>query len=389
LLGIALWHGSVASFADGTVYALSELNYDSNLFRLSDDVDASSVIGTDQRSDTYLRSEAGLRLQASPGRQQFTLNGNVYQMNFDQFNELDYHGAGADATWNWVVGSAWQGDAGYHFARTLASFETQEAGQNLRTQNDGFIDAKWAVGPRLRIDVGGVDTRVRYSRRSSQFLDYDGTSGEFSINYVAAEANVLGVMTRVTKANYPTPQPTPGGPVNNSYRETGTGLTFDWRTGGFSRLFGDILFTQRTHEELEVRDFDGTTGSLTFDWNATPKILWRLGALRELSAADDLSAGYVIADSATLTPTWSISDKLRLQISTAVLRRVYRGDPLVATGERPERDDDVRVNTILLDYKPSNWLGISLGGGNERRTSNQAGADYRNNSAHAKFRIEF
>lgn len=372
------------------MYASYDVTRDDNLFRLSEGAVAPVVNGTSSRSDTYTRAEAGLRAGADVGRQHFSLNANANRTTFRKYGFLDYTGGAANTAWDWRVGNQWNGNVGYSYARTLASFELQGTGQDLRTQTRGFANANYRFHPSWRTHLGIDNNRARYSRAASREVDFEGRSGEVGLQYVAPSESALGVRHRQTDGDYPNRQLVNGTAIDNSYDQTDTGLTLDWRLSGQSRLTGGLDYTQRNQAQLSQRDYSGGTGRVAFDWNEGEKLTWRVGAWHELSEADDLAASYVVADGVSLTPGWAISSKLKLEATASRVEREYRGDPRVVLLVLTERREDVvKGARLALQYLPTSKIGVSLSYLDERRTSNVALADYRDRIVNAGLRVEF
>ncbi len=378
--------------ADVTPYVGAKATRESNLFRLSDQSDATSVLGRPERSDTYTRTEAGIKARAQVSRQIFDLDANVYHADFQRFDFLDHDGGGAGGMWNWVVGNDWEGNLGYRYDRTLSNLEIQNAagqGRNLRRQQTGVGSAQYRITPRWRARIGAEDARVRYDLESQRALDYDGRTGELGLQYVTPAETAVGVRVRRLNGDYLRTQTVDSTAVNNDFRETEGGLTLDWRAGGRTRLHGNVGHTRRTHDQLTTRDYSGTTARAAVDWTYSEKTRLNAAVWRELTTADDLSAGYVVSKGASLTPVWAATAKLRFDATASYAERSYRGDPNLALGLASERNDTVRALRVGLNYLPWQKVNLGLGVGTEERTSSQALSDYDNRIVDASVRVEF
>jgi len=387
----ALWQtGVTTTFADSAVYALADVTRDSNLFRLSDSANTVALLGTDQREDTYTRGELGFRTDANAGRQHFNVNGNVNHSRFDRFSYLDNTGGTANAVWNWAVGNQWQGELGYGYNRMLAAFELQSTGQNIRTQKHGFANANYQFHPSWRTRVALDDLKTDYSAATSQDRISDGRSGEVGLEYVAASQSTVGVRVRRTQGDFPNHQLVGTTMIDNSFEQTDTGVTLDWRASGHTRVVGGVDYTRRTHSQFSSRDYDGPTARLNVDWNQSDKLLWRAAAWRELTESDDLTPSYVVSDGVSLIPSWSISSKVNLAATASRVKRDYRGDPrIVLLVLTQRREDVVNTATLTLRYLPTPHIGVNMSYTDERRTSNTPLDDYRDRIVNAGLRVEF
>ncbi len=387
----ALWQSGVTpTFADTGLYALVDTTRDNNLFRLSDSTNTRAAIGTDERSDTFTRGELGINSDLNVGRQHFNVTANANRTMFNRYSFLDNTGGAANALWDWTVGNQWQGNLGYQYNRSLASFELQGAGQDRRTQVTEFANAFYRLHPSWRTHVAVDRTNTDYSLASAASLEFEGRSGEIGLQYIAPSENNVGIRLRTTRGDLPNRQIVNGVAVDNSYDQTETGFTFEWRIAGHSRLYGGVDHTRREHEQFPARDFSGTTGRLNFDWNETDRVTWRIAAWRRLTESDnDLTATYTVSDGVLLSPTWAISNKVRLEATAMRIKRDFRGDPQVLLLVLTDRQDVARSGRLGLSYLLAPKFGFNVGYAVEKRSSNVALADYDDRIIDAGVRVEF
>jgi exopolysaccharide biosynthesis operon protein EpsL len=382
--------GVTSAVADTVIHALLDATHDDNIFRLSDSADTRAILGTDQRDDTFTRGEVGFRSDIRPGRQRFNVAANVYRMRFDHFDFLDNTGGAANALWDWTVGNQWNGNLGYNYSRNLASFEILETGQSRRTEHRGFLYANYRFHPSWRARAGADEIRSDFSAPTSSVNDFEGHINELALDYVAPSENVVGVRVRRIVGDMPNGQIVGGAVVDNSYEQTDTGLTLDWRMGGRSRLFGGLDYTSRSHKQLPQRDFDGATGRLNFDWGHPERTILHLAAWRRLTESDnDLTATYAVADGVSVGPSWAISSKVRVEANAMRVTRKFRGDPQLVLLVLTEREDVFNTARLGVSYLPAPKFGINMSYAVEKRTSNVALADYDDRIINAGVRVEF
>lgn len=364
-------------------YVLASFTHDDNLFRRSDQANP--------EADNYRRVEAGLDLTAQKARQKFNAWAGVNRTQFQRFDFLDNTGGAGHAGWEGELGRSWSGRAGYDYTRSLASFEALAvaAGRNIRTDQRGYAEADYRIFPSLRLRAGVDNRRVKNSLEAQRVLNFKSTSAAVGLHYLSAAENFLGVQSKLTNGDYPNPESINGTLVDNSYDETENGLVMDWRPAGHSRVQARAGYTQRQYDQLPERDFSGGTGRLIYDWNLTAKTLLNAAVWRELTAADNLSAGYVVSRGVTFGPRWSVTPKTTVQAVAGQERRDYEGDPRLVVASASERADKLNSLAVAVAYLPFRKTQIALGYEAGKRTSTQALADYRFQSVNGSLRVEF
>jgi hypothetical protein len=84
--------------------------------------------------------------------------------------------------------------------------------------------------------------------------------------------------------------------LSNDYRDNRLSTFFNWAITGASLIGGSVGYKQRRHEEVEQRDFDGWTGSVTWTWVPTGRTRLSLARIRDIG-------GSTISSSPTREPT--------------------------------------------------------------------------------------
>lgn len=364
-------------------YVLASFTHDDNLFRRSDQADP--------RADNYQRLEAGLDVTAQRARQRLNLRAAANRTQFKRFGFLDNTGGVGHLGWDGEMGRAWRGRAGYDYTRTLASFAllAETEGRNIRAEQRAYAEADYLVFPSLRLRVGVDNTDVKNSLESQRPLDLQSAAAAVGLHYLSAAENFVGVQSKLTNGDYPNPENISGTLVNNSFDETENGLVLDWRPAGHSRLQARLGYTDRRYDQLSSRNFKGGTGRLIYDWNLTGKTVFNATAWRELTAADDLSAGYVVSRGLTVGPRWSVTPKTTVQAVIAQERRDYQGDPRLVLTATTERADKLNSVAVGVAYLPFRKVQLAFGYEAGKRASTRALSDYRFNSVNGSLRVEF
>jgi len=385
-----------------TPHAFVGVTHDDNLFRLSDGADTAATLGSDERADIYRVLAAGIDASAQVSRQRFNLHGSVNQMRFSRYTQLDNEGGAARARWDWAVASDWQGGLGYDYSRSLANIgtpETEGSGgteRNLRSEQRSYVEGDYRFLPRWRLRLGAQDRDLDNSAVSRRVLDTRATSGEIALHrlsvpadYSEADPNFLGPRWRFTDGDYPHPETIGSAVIDNGYDQHEVGIVAGWRFPGMSRALAFVGYTERSHDQVAERDFQGTTGRVTFDWQVGAKTVLVMSAWRELTVADDQSPSYVVSEGAHLGPDWSVTPKITLKARLAREERDYRGDPRQFLIPTQKRVDDLESLRLALEYEPVPAANIAIAWKTGERESNLPLTDYRYHSISATVRAHF
>ena len=367
-------------------YVSASVIHDTNLFRLSSSRDPRLVLGSDSKSYTIKRVEAGLSVDYAVGRQQIILKGGVNQNWFERFSFLNYDGSDARATWNWQFGNLWQGDLGYSHGRTLTSFtQLQDRLRAIQTQQSAFGSAVYKLDPDWRIRAGAGWSSFNSGLPQRRFFNRDEAYASVGIMHINEANNSLGVEVKRTEARFPEREVTPLSIFDNGYTQTELSAVADWRYTGQSRFQGRLGYTQSRHKQISTRDFNGVTGRLAYDWSVSGKTLLNMALWREVGAIDNVASTYVATKGASLGVSWFPASKIFVKGEAAYKWHDFTG--VVNAG--PHRKDDVRSISASLGYTPASNVQLSLDGKVEKRSSNIAFIDYDSNNIAASVKIVF
>jgi exopolysaccharide biosynthesis operon protein EpsL len=360
-------------------YATLDLGYDDNLFRLSD-APGVSVFGGDDRADVFAKLGVGARASVDLSLQKFNFNANVDRYMFDRFSLLDKWVYSADADWLWRIGDRLHGDIGYQRSQRLPDFaELQFASDDVILQQ--YAHASLALRLLSRIEARALAEETRYEHDDSAraALDNQVRAGTVGLVYTSPAETTVGVQHKVSEGDYPNRQVVGLIVVANQYRETESSFIFTKgfdSPGGFDLRVGQ---TERLHDEVPQRDFEGVTGRAHVRYAVRPKVTIDIAAFRELRAIEELSASYAIVSGGSLGPAWAPTVKTVLQVAYVYEEREFGGDPGFALTSLPPREDRTRAGRLAVGYKPSKNLQFGLSYEHGMRDANVLFADYEYN----------
>jgi exopolysaccharide biosynthesis operon protein EpsL len=399
MLALSMVCGTTLAGAGGAAAATTEAfrpyveastAHDSNLFRVSGDAEALSVLGTTDMADTIHRLSAGFDSDISLSRQRVVLHANVDRKSYTRFSDLDHTGGKGDAVWHWRVGDLWSGDIDYGYSRALSGFqELQSRIRNIRTRQTTRATATYQFHPRWQFTAGAGGFDLENSAEERRQNDRRETFGELEATFASPAGTRTGLWGRVTDAELPNREVVATSLVDNSYQETRLGLLGRWPATGHSEFDGRVGYTKREHAQIAQRDFDGTTGQLMYQWQATGKTRLDASLWRDIHAVDDEIASYVVDQGGGVGASWSATDKLQWRINVERKRFDYAGDPGQVLSTLAPRQDTLKLAGVSLTYTPLQAIQIVLLYEATSRDSNRADAGYRDRYTSAALLIGF
>jgi exopolysaccharide biosynthesis operon protein EpsL len=351
------------------------ISYDSNLFRLSEQTDAQTVIGTSDKSDIIYQLGAGGKYELRQSRQKFIAEANVTEYKFRHFDGLDNTSSDLRGEWQWQVGNDWSGDLGVGHRRYLESFANfQQNVRDMVNQDRVYGSANYLLHSHLKLTLDADWVDAQHSDQSRNELDSKIDNTAFTVNWVTPAQNTVGLQYRTADARFPHPDATTL--ITNDYTEDEYSLVAHWRLSGASEASARIGHTERKFDQAPNRNFSGPTWRLAYLWLPTGKTSLELATWRELSQFQDLSVNYVRVTGISVVPTWSVAPQVVLRGKISLQTLEYLGDSGTSSGSSGREDKD-RLYQISALWTPLRLteLGFTIETG--RRTTNQAFAGYK------------
>jgi len=312
---------------------------------------------------------------------------------YDTYDDLDHTRVDGNATWAWQVGNLWSGNLGYRYLRDMRSFDERTIldpdplEKDMRTRQIGFLDAGYQLHPDWEL-VGGLEySDVSYQDR--KILDRNATAGKFEVQYRNTLNSRVGVRVKYTD-NDLKEREVGGIEISNDYTETTISGVFYWEASGKSALQADLGYTKQSFDEIDGRDYSGSTGRLKYFWEMTGKTNLDFSIWRETSTKNDEVTTYVLTKGVSIVPSWSVTPIIRLRGNIQYENDDFKGQNDIVTalgGQR--RDDDTWRFGIGADWNPRHYLKLSLSYNYVDRDSSIDANDYDYNQVGAKVRVEF
>jgi exopolysaccharide biosynthesis operon protein EpsL len=363
------------------------LQYDSNVFRLSDSTDAQSVLGNSKRSDTIAVTTLGIKLNKPYGLQRFELDANVDHYNYKNFSNLNFTSTNYAAAWRWSLTPSLHGnlttDKREYVDNTA---DVQNSGQlNRRTNRATLFDAEYEIDGPWRL-VGGVFQR---NSATSQPFTFEGNSsirgGEGGVRYVFPSNTSLAYRLKLGTGDYPDRELSSR--FASKFKDREHEFKLEWPVSGKTMIQSQVSYFDRAHEGLSARDFSGILGQVRATWEVTGKTSLSGGFARELGSYQTDSDSYYKGYRLFIAPTWKPTEKTAVQLRYDHGVRDFRG-PLPGFISSNRRDT-TNQGSVAFEWQPARAIKLTLSMLRDTRKSNEPGFDYKSNGVNLSVLANF
>lgn len=399
LLSFALLIGAgmpIKSYAaaspDDTIkpYVASNLLYDNNFLRLSDNVDPTFLGGKSDRSEFIKQVAAGVDMDWTISRQHIIIKANANQNWFQNFSNYDYTGWKTSAQWNWQVKNNLNGEIGYSNNQTLGSFvQLNRLVDNQQNDQRSFVNAGYLFHPNGKIKFGLFREERQYNGEDRLVSNNIENNAELNLQYLSPTGSIFGVRVLGTDGQYPQRQFAVGDTQDNAYKRMNYAATWDWHASSKTRIDGLIGYLQQYHEHLSARDFADIIAELNLNWQAGDKVLLELSARREITQANNLFASFMLTEGIWSNFTWQAMPKVTLALPMSYQQQQYLGSTGTDTTGLEQRKDNVGNIGFNVMYHPIDSISIGPVLNYEKRDSNALLRSYETKSAGVNLQAVF
>lgn len=349
--------------------------YDSNVFRLSDAADNQSVLGSPSRSDHVAVTTVGAKIDKRYGLQRFEFDVSANRNIYNNFSRLDFTAVNYAAAWRWSITPSLYGNFTTDRRQyTDNTADVQTLGQlNRRTDSTTLLDAEYAIDGPWRV-LAGVFQRNTVNSQPFIFESDSRVRGvEVGARYVFASDTSLAYRLKQGRGEYPGRIFSPLFASNFKDREHEFRL--NWPITGKTTIQSRLSYFDRIHDGLAARDFSGFVGQLDSTWQITGKTSVTGGLVRELGSYQINTASYYADNRVFIAPTWKPTEKTAVKLRYDYGRRTY-GGPLPGSINTNRRDTS-NLGSLAFEWDVIRALKLTTSVFTDRRTSNEAGADFK------------
>ena len=355
-------------------------SHDDNIFRLPEEV---TPPRGGSRSDLILSTTLGVNVARDISRQHVEVDASIANTRYREHSELDNTGNALRASWQGEFGSHWKNDFVIENSKQLSNFADFRSTEKNIVQIRGVSDSlSYRITPEIFIAASAGSQRQSNSAETLRIADYSASYRELGVLFISPSSNQLKVSYRETDGGYPTSQlvaasrrPAPISNKNN-YVQRNLDLSGDWMPTGNSRFSGRVGLARRKYIDVSSRDFNGSTGDLSYFWNPGGNLKIDVEARRIIDTKSDPSSNNFLTKQVMLRPAWTLTEKIVIAGTVDWMRRDLLGDPTGAINLYRTSGDSTHTFALSLGYKPRKALNVALNLRKERRISDIALANY-------------
>ena len=359
--------------------------YDSNLFRLQDGV---QLVPDGRRSATTRTEGATLVVDKSYGLQHFQVNGNFTRVSYNPYDDLNTTAKVINATWAWTLTPEIGGNILINRTQAPNNFSDTgvQNGPNERKTEDRRFDLDLRPGAAAHPQLSLLTDEDRSQQTTLNRQNSSTRSVQGGLIYEFRSNNTAEIYFRRGRGNYANIDSDPTLQTDAQYNEREIGISAHYRSTGASSFDGQLGYLTREHQTFSSRNFSGLVGQLTYTYIATGKTQIQLQAGRSLYSAQSFLSSYTADETASVNPTWNVTNKINIRPGYSVIRRTFQGaivpvaDNLVTT---------LQTATLSVDWNVYRAITLSLQVFKERRRSNDAMFDYVDHGGTAQASLRF
>lgn len=272
--------------------------------------------GAEPRNDDTVTSTSLLAgLDQRLGRQRLfgdvSLRNNRYENNRSLRNNAYSLNTGLD----WQTVERLSGQLSLNSNRSLAQFNPGDAPaitrKNIEQTDQARASVRYGLLSLLSLEASLQHRRRNYSAVEYDPYDYRQDSVSLGLTYRPSALLSLGVALRHGEGKYPHYRLVGGAYQADDFKSQGIDLTGTWTASGASTLSARLSASKRDHTQGGARDFSGGTGSLSWRWQPSSKLLINSTLMRDTGDETSFfslgSIGGITSDYSRLTTSAQIN----------------------------------------------------------------------------------
>jgi hypothetical protein len=334
----------------------SQIEYDSNVYRVSS-ATAKQTLGSSQRDDEILTSEAGSDIAYLWNAQRLYASGNVRRVLYRRASELDHNEFDWLGGLNWKLGSSVDGDGEYKMQRRMVPEENRalpttrldfETDHNAGGSVNLMIDPQWRAESR-------VDWVEQDSPSQDALFHLDETKYTLGAKYLGLGPVNMGLQAQYLTGTFD------DGIQNGPYRQVNLDYTLDYKSGSLSQLSMLLGGSRRRGRNGSSESFSGFTGELHYKRFISGKTTLGADFFRRVESYAVL-ADYVAETGGDVNMDWQATPKLFVNLLVS-----FTDDSFQVSA----RKDQLLITAFSLKYQPITWFFLKPTVQYESRHSNQ------------------
>ncbi|HEY3301836.1 MAG TPA: hypothetical protein VGJ90_13775 [Methylophilaceae bacterium] len=384
-------HEGIISFRP---YALANVTYDSNIFKLSNVEQAKSLLGTSQVSDVIQKKEIGLETKVRLSRQLITVDLNLNDAQYEKFNNLNYSGSRENVRWDWVVGDHFDGVLSYNdkeiasgFADVVSSNETVKS-NNIIDYQKTAARLNWHFKPDWAVHASYSQEQYENKAAVFSYNDKELDTLECGISYESSKQITTAISYKNTVTDYAHRSPQSIALFGSTNTQDRINITVGWNISPQLTLKSDVFFISLNYPpEHSVRNTDNLGYQLEAFYTPTEDAKVSVILSKDVIPIEDVFFSNSEQKRVMVSPSWKVTEKISVGGDFEYKTIDYLGNSDPASSA--SRSDEVTRFSAYSRYYPIQKLAIEAAYTNISRDSNTPGRNFNDETISATVVYEF
>jgi Putative beta-barrel porin 2 len=303
---------------------------------------------------------------------------------YTNFTKFDHVGFLGDVNWDWELSGPLSGQVGFRASQALLGFyaaATTVTDKNLVTRTEPYFVGRLRITPSWRLRAGFDQAQTRNSLDTFKVGDNTATGVEGGIEFAPGTGTELSLNLRNVRGKYDNLQqvtvngaPILGTGLDNSYKQNDLIARLRVRPSEDSLLGGYLGVSKRKYDIDGSRDFSGPIAGLEMQWRPSGAFNMNINLNKRLDLPTIFTTNHVDVTELLLRPSLVWTGKITLNGRLDYSIRKFSGDPTTNF----ERNDTITAIGVGAAYEYSRAFLFNVDLINENRSSNLAGANFKN-----------
>ncbi len=288
-----------------------------------------------------------------------------------------------------MAGNRWSGLLTAGTSQTRQAFTDQQgfAIPQLITYYDVLGSARYALTPRWSLSTALGYNTSKYNNDIFRFNDFEVARVDLGASYRSPQGNSTGARLRYEQGRWPNRTGITAATFGDDYTQYTLSAVVDWHFGGRSHLHGDVGYTFRAQDSAMSSDFNGPSGTLTYDYALSGKTTLWASIYETRGPTESNFSTYIRTRGIGFGSQYQLTGKTSLTGTLGFSQITYLGQQLTPTAQQQQYE----YWTIGLKalYQATRVVSLNAALGYQWRTSALPFGDYQVLTANLGLNAEF
>lgn len=344
-----------------------------------------------KRADNITTAYVGAQVDKLYGLQRFKINYTLSAYRYQNNTSLNFNAQNYGAAWLWNLTPYLTGILSADRQQSLNSFQDYRnfnlaTIKNVRVTQTQHFEADYSPHGVWHLLGGLTRKELKNSQTFFEQNNFSTNAVDVGVKYAFRSGSAVTVMGHERKGKYTLGTANPTNLFDTGFDESELEAKLDWLLSAKSRINLRAAYVSREHDNFSQRDYSGTEGRFDYIWQPTAKLGLTLSAYSDLTSYWNIDSSYTRNNTLSITPTYAISDKIKMQANASISERTFLGGGVIPTTNRV---DTGKSASIGIDWTPLRSLTIGGDLVRSTRSSSAPGLDFEDTTAEINANLLF